>query len=79
MIRSARPQDIAEVVRIHLESFPNFFLSFLGPASLRLLYEEILSSPEGVLLVAEEGERDLVGFVAGVTRQSGFYSRLVGH
>lgn len=75
-VRAGRPDDVGPVVTLHVESFPSFFLTFLGPAFLALLYSEILSSAEGILLVAEHEGR-LVGFVAGVTRQTGFYARLL--
>jgi ribosomal protein S18 acetylase RimI-like enzyme len=75
-IRPAATADVDSIVAIHLETFPGFFLTFLGPAFLRLLYAEILASEEGILLVVEDGGQ-AVGFVAGVTRQSGFYGRVV--
>lgn len=65
-----------KVVEIHSSSFPTFFLTFLGPRFLYLLYSEILRMPESVALVAmENGEP--AGFVAGVTHQSQFYSQLI--
>jgi ribosomal protein S18 acetylase RimI-like enzyme len=76
MIRPMRPDDVAAVVRIHLESFPGFFLSFLGPRFLRVLYETILADAEGRAFVAEEGSQ-IHGFVAGVIRQAGFYRRAI--
>jgi len=76
LIRRVNYQDITEIVQIHLHSFPGFFLTFLGPGFLRLLYRNIAGDPEGILLVAE-ADNTLAGFVAGVTRQSGFYRRLI--
>lgn len=64
-----------DVVSIHLRSFPGFFLTFLGPCFLRLLYSEIIAIPDSVALVALENEQ-VVGFVAGVTQQSNFYGQL---
>jgi ribosomal protein S18 acetylase RimI-like enzyme len=75
-VRDMRPEDVPEVVRIHLQSFGGFFLSFLGPRFLTLLYEGIISHPRGVALVAETGA-GIEGFVAGVTDQSDFYRELV--
>jgi ribosomal protein S18 acetylase RimI-like enzyme len=76
-IRPMRSADIPEVVRIHLESFPGFFLTFLGIRFLRLLYDSIAAAPEGVVLVACDRDGTISGFAAGVTQQSGFYSRLL--
>ena len=76
LIRRVNYQDITEIVQIHLHSFPGFFLTFLGPGFLRLLYRNIAADPEGILLVAEV-DNTLAGFVAGVTHQNGFYRRLI--
>ncbi|MDH7568696.1 MAG: GNAT family N-acetyltransferase [Armatimonadota bacterium] len=76
VIRPMEPPDLGAVVAIHLESFPGFFLSFLGPRFLSLLYESLSADAEGVVLVADL-HGSTVGFVAGVTSQAGFYRRLL--
>jgi GNAT superfamily N-acetyltransferase len=68
--------DIAEIVQVHLESFRAFFLTFLGPDFLSLLYLGIQGDPQGIVLVASCDGR-IEGFVAGVEQQSGFYRRLI--
>jgi ribosomal protein S18 acetylase RimI-like enzyme len=75
-IREMHSSDIPAVVTIHLESFSGFFLSFLGPRFLTLLYEGFLDEPQGLALVAYS-DSAIEGFVAGVTDQSGFYRRLI--
>jgi ribosomal protein S18 acetylase RimI-like enzyme len=70
-IREMLPIDIPEVVRIHLESFPGFFLSFLGPRFLAALYESVIDNPYGIGLISES-EAGIEGFVAGVTDKSEF-------
>lgn len=77
-VRPATPADLREIVRIHLAAFPGFFLSFLGPRFLRLLYLQMLNQEGGILLVAE-ADNAVCGFVGGVTQQAGFYRRLVRH
>ena len=52
-IRDARPEDIPTVVAVHLASFPGFFLSFLGPKFLALLYEGLIADPQGLVMVSE--------------------------
>jgi len=69
-------RQVDRVVSIHICSFPGFFLTFLGPRFLHLLYSEIIAMPDSVALVALENEQ-VVGFVAGVTHQSSFYGQLV--
>jgi ribosomal protein S18 acetylase RimI-like enzyme len=76
MIRPATAAEIPAIVRIHWESFPAFFLTFLGAEFLTLFYRAVLEDPEGILLVAAE-PGDPVGFVAGVLSQSNFYRRLL--
>ena len=78
MIRPMRKEDVPVVVEIHLASFPGFFLSILGSRFLARLYLSILTDDRGIAFVAAENDR-LVGFVAGVTRQEGFYKSLVRH
>ena len=75
-IRPLAVNDLNAIVAIHLQSFPSFFLTFLGPAFLRLLYDAMVKDTEGIVLVYER-ERAIQGFVAGVMRQSGFYRRLL--
>jgi len=67
---------IEEIVKIHLDGFKGFFLSFLGPAFLRLLYKCIASDENGILLVTYIDER-IIGFVSGVTDQKSFYEKLL--
>ncbi len=76
LIRPMRPADLHDIVHVHLNSFPNFFLTFLGPGFLKLLYHNIARDPDGIVLVADV-EGKVAGFVAGVTRQTGFYQRLI--
>jgi ribosomal protein S18 acetylase RimI-like enzyme len=63
------------VVSVHLASFHGYFLSFLGPRFLHLLYTEIIKEPDHIAFVAQDAS-GVVGFVVGVTQQSGFYARL---
>lgn len=75
-VRPMDARDVPAVVRIHLESFSGFFLSFLGPKFLALFYEGVRTHAQGLALVSESPE-GIDGFVVGVTDQSGFYRRLV--
>lgn len=68
--------DLEAVVEIHLNSFPGFFLTFLGHDFLALLYKSMQSDPECVVLVASSNGQ-IEGFVAGVMHQGGFYQRLI--
>ena len=76
MIRAMRKDDCTNVVDIHLSVFQGFFLSFLGPAFLSLLYRAILSDSSGIAFVAD-CTGSVAGFVAGSTQPSGMYKRLL--
>jgi ribosomal protein S18 acetylase RimI-like enzyme len=69
-------RDVAAVVALHVRSFPGFFLTFLGPTFLALLYEGILKDEDGLALVAEDSGV-IRGVVAGTLSQAGFYRRLL--
>lgn len=75
-IRPAIHADLESIVRLHMASFPGFFLTFLGPRFLRMLYRQFIERDSGAILAAEADGR-LCGFVGGVTQQAGFYSQLV--
>lgn len=77
MIQRMEQSDVDAVTRIHQRAFPGFFLTFLGPRFLRLLYASIVDEPTGVAFVALGGNGVVEGFVAGVTEQAGFYRKLI--
>lgn len=69
-------KHLEAVVNCHLESFQGFFLSFLGPKFLKLLYSEIINSVNGLGVVAIRGN-ELVGFAIGSMDTPGLFKRLV--
>lgn len=70
-------EHIPAVVQVHLNSFPGFFLSFLGPRFLSLYYTGVCEAPEGIAFVYLNASGVPVGFVAGSSNPRGFYSRLL--
>jgi ribosomal protein S18 acetylase RimI-like enzyme len=77
MIRRMEGENISRVVEIHLESFPGFFLTFLGARFLSLYYAGICAAPEGIAYVYLDSTGSPAGFVAGTSDPRGFYSRLL--
>lgn len=76
VIRPMTYGDIDDVVRVHLQSFPGFFLTFLGRDFLKLLYRSVCNDPNGIALVGcYDGQID--GFAVGVMHQGSFFRRLV--
>lgn len=76
-IRDVQVSDVAWVVDVHLVSFPNFFLTFLGRPFLELLYREIASESGSVFLIAVLAGHGVVGFAAGVPDLRAFYRRIL--
>ena len=77
MIRTMKQNDVVTVVKVHLASFPGFFLSFLGTRFLALFYSGICNAPEGIAFVYLDDSGSPAGFVAGTSNPRGFYSRLL--
>lgn len=71
-----RKDDVQKVVTVHIASFSEFFLSFLGPAFLREFYEGTLADSSCICFVAEY-QGNLSGFIVGTDQPSGFYRRLI--
>ena len=78
-IRPAQTSDIAQVVQVHIQAFPGFFLTLMGTRFLRLLYSGFLNHPTGISLVACPQARpsEVIGFVVGTTQPQGFFSQLL--
>ncbi len=78
-IRPAQTSDIAQVVQVHIQAFPSFFLTLMGTRFLRLLYSGFLNHPTGISLVACPQARpsEVIGFVVGTTQPQGFFSQLL--
>lgn len=76
LIRSATDKDYKILARKHMEVFPGFFLSSLGESFLRTYYKALFKLPETICFFAEE-DRQVVGYVVGKTRTSGFLKRVV--
>lgn len=68
-------ERLDDIVSVHLEAFPGFFMAQLGPWFLREYYRCVVEYPQGVLLT-ESGEQGCIGFVAGFVDPASFYRAL---
>lgn len=70
------PEHIGQCVDLHLQAFPEFFLSQLGPRFLTEFYRAFIDDPDALTgVVVDQG---LVrGVVVGSIRPDGFFSRLL--
>lgn len=57
--------DIDEVVEVHLEAFPGFFLTDLGAPFLRVMYKSFLMDANGIFMVHRSEGDELDGFAVG--------------
>lgn len=67
---------VDEVVEIHMETFPGFFLTFLGKGFLRQLYKGFIEHTKSDLILAVE-DKKVIGFCAFSEDLSGFYKYLI--
>jgi GNAT superfamily N-acetyltransferase len=77
MLNYMRNTDVPMVVSVHLQSFPAFFLSTLGPKFLSLYYHGVVDAPEGIAFVYLNEAENPAGFVAGSSNPRGFYKQLL--
>ena len=69
---------ISKVVDMHMQAFPEFFLTFLGPKFLREFYNSFSYDPTGIGFVAEDAETgDVLGVIVGPLVPDGYFKRLL--
>jgi len=73
-VRPMSVRDVPAVVDVHLRAFPGFFLSFLGPRFLSVLYRSTVELGE-IALVAVVDDR-VTGLVMGSSQPGSFFRRL---
>ena len=78
MIRLMTEDYLNDVVKVHMKSFRDFFLSFLGERFLWLYYKGVINHNDTIKLVYLEANQ-VKGFVSGTMNPSGFYSSLLRH
>jgi GNAT superfamily N-acetyltransferase len=72
------PQEqVDAVVSLHLNAFPDFFLSILGPRFLREFYVSFLMDQAAMAFVACAERDEVVGAIVGPLDPHGFFSRLL--
>jgi ribosomal protein S18 acetylase RimI-like enzyme len=74
-------EDLEDIVRIHINAFPGFFMTAMGSSFLREYYRTVLEFPQNISLVAIESDSfgaaspdRVVGFVVGFGNPPAFYS-----
>ncbi|WP_233077976.1 GNAT family N-acetyltransferase [Rheinheimera soli] len=75
-IRQATEADVEAIVSTHIVAFQGFFLTMLGPVFLKKMYSAFINQPNGLMRVAVDPERGIVGFAAGSVAPEVFFSVL---
>lgn len=75
LIRPLQFADVHNVARIHLLSFPGFFLSSLGLGFLRQYYLCIVKFSQYGFVAVRNSK--VIGFIVGVDGCSGFYKKML--
>ncbi|MGH3119366.1 MAG: GNAT family N-acetyltransferase [Gaiellales bacterium] len=73
-VRSMHSEDVSAVVAVHLRAFPGFFLSFLGPRFLSVLYRAAVELDEITLVAVSDGK--VAGLVMGSAEPGEFFGKL---
>ena len=77
-IQNATAESIPDIVGIHKQAFPDFFLTTLGERFLHLYYGCMCKSGEALTLCAMN-EGKVVGFSSTALKSAGFNTRLIKH
>jgi len=62
-IQRLETKYIQDVVKVHIDAFPSFFLTFLGPRFLREFYSSFLVDDAGVGFVAIDDSGEVLGAI----------------
>jgi ribosomal protein S18 acetylase RimI-like enzyme len=76
-IQPLASEHLDDVVRLHLDAFPSFFLCFLGPRFLREFYKSFIRDSQGLAYVAVAKGRRILGVVVGPLDPRDYFRRLV--
>jgi ribosomal protein S18 acetylase RimI-like enzyme len=73
-IRTAELQDLMQIVDVHIDAFPNFFLTSLGRGFLKSYYRIYIQY--GHIAYVADNNGIIVGFVVGTHDSRKFYNDL---
>ena len=76
--RKSKVSDSNQIAKIHLKSFPNFFLTTLGYSFLKTYYRSCAKSKEAISICAiDQVDKRLLGFAVGCFNSKGFNKKLI--
>jgi len=72
-----RREHVTRAVDLHLNAFPGFFLSFLGPSFLAEFYRAFTEEEDALAFVSEDKSGKLLGVIVGTLKPNGFFRKLL--
>ena len=77
-IRDLAREHLNAVVSLHMQAFPDFFLTFLGHSFIKQLYLAYCDDPTTIALVAVRDEGgEILGVVIGPLYPASFFKRIL--
>jgi len=78
LITEISAEHIEQTVEIHIQAFPGFFLTFLGPRFLKAFYGSFTEDRAGIGFVAKDCKtKEVIGVVVGPLIPAGYFKRLL--
>jgi hypothetical protein len=65
------------LAKLHMQVMPDFFLASLGEGFLTTYYKVVLRYPETICLLAEDENKNILGFVLGREKAKGYLKRIL--
>jgi len=76
--RKSKVSDSNQIAKIHLKTFPNFFLTTLGYSFLKTYYRSCAKSKDAISICAiNQDDKKLLGFAVGCFNSAGFNKKLI--
>ena len=75
-LENSDKKTIEQIVKIHLETFEGFFLTFMGKGFLKQMYSSYVAHEKSNILVATD-DNAVVGFLAYSQDMSGLYKHMI--
>jgi GNAT superfamily N-acetyltransferase len=76
IVTAATANDIRDIVSIHREAFPDFFLTSLGERFLLRFYSAVVRDPVALSFVGKVNG-SVAGFVVGTVQPTSFFRKLL--
>ena len=72
-----RQNENRALAKLHMQVMPDFFLASLGEGFLTTYYKVVLRHPETICLLAEDENKNILGFVLGREKAKGYLKRIL--